>query len=58
MWIIRGLVTNLDDFDIGQAVQEGLQVDAVQYNAVVKDVAVGLEVNDSLFLMEQNKSNV
>lgn len=33
-------VTNLHNFDIRQAFQKGFQIDAIQHNAIVKNVAV------------------
>lgn len=43
-------INHLDHFYVGQTVQKGLQVDAVQHNTVVKNVSVRLEVNHCLLL--------
>ena len=50
--------THLHNLYVWQAVQEGLQIDAVEHNAIVKDVSIGLEVNHCLFLLDKTKKNV
>lgn len=49
------MLTHLYHFDIWQTVQEGLQIDAIKHNAVVKYVSIRLEINHCLFLGAKKK---
>lgn len=52
-WFIKAHKTffiHLYHFDIWQTVQEGLQINTIENNAVVKDVSIRLEINHSFFL--------
>lgn len=42
--------THLYHFHIWQTVQEGLQIDAIEHDAVVEYVSIRLEINHCLFL--------
>lgn len=44
------LFTHLYHLHIWQTVQVGLQINTIENNAVVKDVAVRFKINHSLFL--------
>lgn len=54
---VLGFFIYLDDFDIWQAVKERLEINAIQHNAIVENMSVGLEVNHCLFL-ENIKADV
>lgn len=52
------LLTHLYHFHIWQTVQEGLQINAIKNNAVVKYVSIGLEINHCLFLQVKKRKQI